>query len=529
MHAPELAEIFETLDGGFEPLLSRLKKFDLGQPNGRIDESFSDAIESLRRVIEATRIKLPSESERGLHWRTRRLLHYVQLDLYDLGERLSSLQIAVASFQASTPDEWSTRLQAVGIRSAIDAAVTFGVRDLLRQRSRFAALRRYYGEDGASSEAMRGEVPEVERMLEDWPEVESEEVLQLARYHGAPPPQQSVGDEREPTLCRLVTVMFATDRPPVTESDRLHLQFMNRRGTDSVTYGTAEVSIPRGHRRGRLERPSLWKLQLSEDPEKHVVVRTCVEHDRAMWQLVAEERLKECGTSSALVFIHGFNVGFDEAIRHAGQIGWDLQFDGLVTAFSWGSCAEPLDYLADETSARLSASRLANFLHVLRHDVGVAQVNIIAHSMGNLVLLEALKQFPTSQGEIVLEQVVLAAPDVDADEFKAAQRFLSGKARQYTLYGSETDRALLLSKKIRKDYPRAGDGGPNIVVVGGVDTVDASSVGGDLLGLGHSYFSLRRSLLSDIYYIIRESLPPSRRDGLNEVELGGLKYWIFVP
>jgi esterase/lipase superfamily enzyme len=128
---------------------------------------------------------------------------------------------------------------------------------------------------------------------------------------------------------------------------------------------------------------------------------------------------------------------------------------------------------------------------------------------------------------------VLAAPDYDADKFRDFAGELKGKARRYTLYGSERDLALMASKHKRKNYPRAGDGGANIVVVDGVETIDATAVGQDLLGLGHSYFSSEWTLLSDINYVIKQSLPPGSRYGLVEKRLdglpSGLPYWLFRP
>jgi len=35
----------------------------------------------------------------------------------------------------------------------------------------------------------------------------------------------------------------------------------------------------------------------------------------------------------ALVFVHGYNTSFDNAIRRAGQLAYDLGFDGPVFAF----------------------------------------------------------------------------------------------------------------------------------------------------------------------------------------------------
>src|SRR5262249_8097720 len=151
------------------------------------------------------------------------------------------------------------------------------------------------------------------------------------------------------------------------------------------------------------------------------------------WEAIAKDRLAEAGTKAALVFIHGFNVSFADAIRRAAQIGWDVQFPGLISAFSWCSEAHVLSYAADESNARLAAPRLLEFLRVLRERVSVETIPVIAHSMGNLVLLEALRSMPSMQaGEPMLDEVVLAAPDYDAEEFRVGVQALEGKARRYT-------------------------------------------------------------------------------------------------
>lgn len=80
----------------------------------------------------------------------------------------------------------------------------------------------------------------------------------------------------------------------------------------------------------------------------------------------------------------------------------------------------------------------------------------------------------------------------------------------------------------RKGYPRAGDGRRNIFVAEGVETVDATDVGRDVLGirveLGHSYFSEKHRVLDHIYHVIKE-IPPHERPGLRRRRRGELVYW----
>jgi len=274
----------------------------------------------------------------------------------------------------------------------------------------------------------------------------------------------------------------------------------------------------------------LWKLQFREDPEKHITIVTCEEKELATWRAIAHERVKDAETNAALVFIHGFNVSFDEAIRRAGQIGWDLNFDGLITAFSWCSEDKVLSYVTDVDNARLAVPRFVEFLRMLREDIEVSTIHVIAHSMGNLLLIEALRKMATLQnGGYHLDEVVLAHLTLTPKNLKLQCMKLKGKHDGIHCTAQRRTSLSLHPKKLRNDYPRAGDGGTNIVIVEGVESIDATSVGEDLLGLGHSYFSSERTLLNDLYYVIQESLPPSRRADLDEVRMGSQRYWEFQP
>jgi hypothetical protein len=73
-------------------------------------------------------------------------------------------------------------------------------------------------------------------------------------------------------------------------------------------------------------------------------------------------------------------------------------------------------------------------------------------------------------------------------------------------------------------YPRAGESGRDMIAVTGVETIDASAV--DTGFLGHSYYDDNRSVISDIFYLIR-AIPPNQRECLNAEEKSGVTYWKF--
>jgi esterase/lipase superfamily enzyme len=337
--------------------------------------------------------------------------------------------------------------------------------------------------------------------------------LKLAVDHQYPPP---------------VLIYYGTDRRRSGSADFSEFYDHNR---GSLERGICEVSIPRRHVQGELERPKWWKFQFKDDPVKHFVVLNVT-------PLAAEDfigRLSFAAEKSrdneAFVFIHGFNTTFAEAARRTAQLAYDLGFDGtdgLPIMYSWPSKGGVEDYLYDEDSVKWTAAHLQQFLSEVVDGTGIDRIHLLAHSMGNRALTDALMavaKTPGSRRWPVFNQVVLAAPDIDAGIFREQIiPNILGKSQQVTLYASSNDKALAASRRLRSGYPRAGESGEGIVLAQGIETVDASDVRTDLLG--HGYFADTAPLINDVYHLMRNGLPPDQRN-LRPREKGGLRYWVF--
>ena len=327
-----------------------------------------------------------------------------------------------------------------------------------------------------------------------------------------------------------VPVFFATDRQQRDTSSVKRFYGGRRNSTGHLEYGIAKVSIPEDHRMGEIERPQWWRLEFREDPEKHVVLSeldVIEENDFVDTLRSAVENSKE---PDLLLFIHGYNTSFDAAAMRTAQIAYDLQFPGPAVLYSWPSEAKIPLYTSDENNIDWTIPHFQEFLNLLLTAVGASQLNTIAHSMGNRVVtraIEALNYDDLPEGAAKLRNVIFAAPDVDADTFKQFARKFKGKADRLTLYASSNDKALQASNAVHGGYPRAGDSGRNLVLVDGIDTIDASAVDTSLLG--HSYFGDNRSIISDIFYLIRHGLPPNQRSGLKHNVMKELYYWLFQP
>jgi len=123
----------------------------------------------------------------------------------------------------------------------------------------------------------------------------------------------------------VVKVFFATDRN-FTPSPYPNEKFGSSRA--EVSYGTCDVSIPRDHRMGELEAPSIWKLEFRETPTKHVVLLdvSVLKEDKFFYDLSA--RVRSSTNADAFIFIHGYNVTFEDAAKRTAQMSYDLGFDG---------------------------------------------------------------------------------------------------------------------------------------------------------------------------------------------------------
>jgi len=123
-----------------------------------------------------------------------------------------------------------------------------------------------------------------------------------------------------------------------------------------------------------------------------------------------------------------------------------------------------------------------------------------------------------------LREIILTAPDIDAEVFRRDIAPGLTQAASVTLYASSDDLALVASKKVHK-YPRAGDAGSGLVVLKGIETIDATGV--DTSFLAHSYFAETRSVLADIFYLVRESKRADQRFGLRPAQSSNGAYWEF--
>ncbi|MGE0699117.1 MAG: alpha/beta hydrolase [Hyphomicrobiaceae bacterium] len=393
------------------------------------------------------------------------------------------------------------------------------------------------------------------------PQVTSLSSATRAAVTATPGAQDATPATRE-NLFDVITVLWGTDRkvepingkagdsapadPLLTTSSvptkALHAKAGSER-SERLATGLAVVTVPRTARAtGTIPRPrqytflNLRYYSESENPQKHFTIASLRLLEpgelspRANGLLDKSTRFKD----QVLVFIHGYNSTFDDALYRTAQVAHDLEFDGLAAMYSWPSRGTLKDYSYDLNSAARAQAYLAEFLSRIARETRARRIHIVAHSLGNRPLIEALRSLQLSGDRAVrakLGQIVLAAPDVDRDLFADITAKLDLGAGR-TLYASNEDKALILSRQA-DGVPRAGDvpaDGP--LIVKGLDTIDISAASTKaLLSANHNDYAERSHVLKDIQLLIDRGVrPPDQRFPLYMVAEGkGGRYWRYTP
>lgn len=321
-----------------------------------------------------------------------------------------------------------------------------------------------------------------------------------------------------------VKVFFGTDRKVLNTG--AGLQFTGDRNENSqITLGVADVSIPKSHKPGELEAPSVYSLEFRNNPDQHVMVKSvAVEGADTFFQKI-KAKVSTAYNKDLFIFVHGYNVTFDEALRRTAQIAFDIQFQGAPILYSWPSEAKIWRYPVDEANVEWSYRHLSTFINDIVKTSGAQKIHLIAHSMGNRALTNAIESLWKSRavGPKTFQEVILAAPDVDAGTFKDISYAIKDAAKRVTVYSSGNDKALMASKWLHK-HKRLG---LMNLLIEGIQTIDASLTDTSMFGLGHSYYGSKLPVLEDIKYLLIYGYSPEQRYNLKPIDHSKPRYWTF--
>lgn len=229
-----------------------------------------------------------------------------------------------------------------------------------------------------------------------------------------------------------------------------------------------------------------------------------------------------------MLFVHGYNYGFERTCRMAAEMQRYLQDKATVLVFSWPSNGLPSDYMRDQADIEWSVPLLADIIGQLGKRIGSERVRVVAHSLGSRGVIQALQRLGAGRSEQpVIADLVLLAPDFDAQSFVELLPGLAPLAGGITLYASGNDTPLKLSQQL-SGYPRLGEAGEHLTVARGMETIDVSSLGRYQF-TGHEYFYFHPRVTADLVTLLGNGIRAWGRSGLRERRMNGLAYWEFTP
>jgi len=354
-----------------------------------------------------------------------------------------------------------------------------------------------------------------------------------------PIPEQAPNQQQTPYR----TVWFMTNRkaePTQRGSNRTGTRFAADPDDDNVnkwhsSYGSCSVYVTQGANGLHAQIESGESFQANR--ETFLNNLTAQLPNAQEGSPVQEDRRR------VLLYTHGFNTSFKDAILSAARLAVALDFSGPIICYSWPSkhlfadlsnvaqTQHPLDMvlnrlknlLPDSNPVRIyhtcqdraeqSSQHFAAFLRSL--ETLHVPIHLVAHSMGCLTLLKTLEELWTpGDNSPQVDQVVLIAADADPELLGCAA--LSTQHDSYvTLYASECDRALQISETSWfNGRPRIGLIPPVASAPGG-DTVNVTHAPGKALTVsaivGHSYYIEVRAIIEDIAQVLNNGHTPIQR------------------
>jgi esterase/lipase superfamily enzyme len=276
-----------------------------------------------------------------------------------------------------------------------------------------------------------------------------------------------------------VNLLVATTRAPVLDPPGVIFGGARGKGLD---FADISVSIPPGHKPGDVEFPG----RPPGDPERDFVTMRVDRMNLAEAKATFNARVARTPGRKVLIFVHGYNTRFEEAVYRFAQIVHDANVDVAPILFTWPSGGNVTDYVYDRDSAMYSRDAFETMLAALVANPNVGSISILAHSMGNYLTVETLRQMSIRDHGLPskIRDVMLASPDIDVDVFRRqiAEIDASPRSTQFTVFVSRDDKALSLSSFLARDSTRLGALDPtkepysDMLAQARVNVVDLTSV-----------------------------------------------------
>lgn len=290
-----------------------------------------------------------------------------------------------------------------------------------------------------------------------------------------------------------ITIFIVTNRKKNSEKFSCEMGSFGVFKSDELTFGKCNINVPKDHEIGII--PDVVTKKGFIHKEFKILQESSLDKDQLVLNIKNTKR-------NPLIFVHGFNVKYHEALIRAASLAYDLKYQGDIILFSWpaGGSSDSLTminntYKNNLLNSKNSINDFSKLLVSLKNNN--ITPNILVHSMGHQVVLNSLdalsKKYPK---DTFVNNLILNAPDFAIDQFIEIKGNIQKIANKVTIYCAKNDKAILVSHEINKSK-RVGE----CLVIDStldkkIELIDVSEVNNSFLGHGYYY---SKEVLADVF------------------------------
>ena len=347
-----------------------------------------------------------------------------------------------------------------------------------------------------------------------------------------------------------VDMLYVTDRSP--DPEKIELEYGSGR-SPSIAFGSAQIDIGQ-----RIDWAQLMQVSQSKSGRSHeMIVKKRVEMGRfpptphpftvvngqpvedakttavyetsaARFRAEINRRLALTDKKDVVIYVHGFNNTFDEAVANLAGVWHFMGRQGVPITYTWPAASGGMfAYFIDRESGEFTIFHLKKMLKLLASFEEIENIHIIAHSRGTDVVTTALRELIIeSRGaginplkSLRIKNLILAAPDLDFGVMR--QRLIAEKfgaaIGQITVYTAQSDTALNISEWLMtglrlgrvesRDFSETEQKiFSSVKNVSFINVVDVGSF------ISHAYYLDSPSASSDLIRVLRNSSKPGSVD-----------------
>ncbi len=399
-------------------------------------------------------------------------------------------------------------------------------------------------------------------------------VTACSSIHKAPPtpniygpntpyPAQSINTAEQGVETK---IFYVTDRKADEDKEpNALIEYSNRR-SESMAFGAAKITYEQSKSKEELTwdtlvqlsqtkagRPNIKSVISSIDeiqrfPETPLIFSATPDgirldaKEKALYrastntlQKQIRERLKTANQRDVILYVHGFNNSFENAVLDLNDVWHFSGRHGVPIAYTWPSgSGNLLGYFTDRESGEFTVYHLKETIRMISAMPEVENIHLLAHSRGTDISTTALRELvietrasgKNPQDVLKIRNLMLAAPDLDYGV--VTQRLIAEKFGpafgQITIYMNKDDNALGFAQSLMRGIrfgklTAESQSERESQIFNNIKNVSFVNVKGVKGFVGHGYFSNHPGALSDIITVIKtNSKPGTEQRPLTHIE-----------